>query len=1664
MKKRLLAMLLTVAMTVSMLPGTLVFAANESESKAAPAAEAEEESLGLNVAPDAEVTASYTNSYGGATSTVNNGEFATSDAYTAWNTWGGGDDYPKTIALTWDSARELNGMRVIWWADNATLAADNNVTFPKSCKVQYLNENGEWVAITGMTNELDQETDEVGVAVDTSSNNGINGNNKYWNYVAFPNTITTTSLQLVIDRNGSGSNGVGISEWEVFGIPKIDAGENIALKATASAAYTNATGNVSTAVINDGKLATADFATTWNSWGNDAADAYPTWVELDWGDSTYKISGLQVMWWACNDGGVVFPSTAVLQYWNDRAEKWVDATDLIDETGMAVDSVGVKYGTADAPADNWVDYANGANQYWNGIILKEAVKTNKLRMLIDRESDAAVTGVGIGEWQVYGTEVLENTGIAAGENIALAAKASANSANTPVGSVNDGSLATANASTSWNTWNSSETYPLSMTMTWDEPYEMTSARVMWWSDYADINGSAGVAFPKSAIIEYYDHAAEEWVQIKGMTDETSATTDNLGVKYGTAEAAGNTPGSFLNGNNRYWNGVLFAEPIKTTQLRLTIDRHGSGAQGIGIGELEVYGEKMSGDWGELIAAQITGNDTIPKGESGTYTAQSLPLGVEDLTYAWSVAEESKDIIEIVGDAAAETVEVKSNANGIAILKLTVSHEEKGQVVSRDTEFEIKIDGITSIDDYVTATAVGRAPILPKMVVANGLTFDDATPSLKGNNGFDFAETFNSSLVAVEWEAVDPVLYAAGTEGTEFTVNGTVTFNGEEFPAKAVITVNDEVVNPVANSTVTFENVQLTDEFWAPKQRVNAINSLNKGIYQIEQASGGEPNFINAIKKLNGEPYDDFQGFVFQDSDIYKSIEAISYTLSLIHEDTDPEIVKQREYLEEKLATWISMIEQVQYADGYINTHFTLRSPTTIGGSAQGTHRWRAFANHEMYNLGHFYESAVAYTRYREGIGDPDYSLYVVAKRSADQIVALFGPDGTRHEVPGHEEIELAMVKLAKLVEEYEGEGTGQKYLDTVQLLIDRRGEDSSLRESGYWAGEYSQDNVPIKEATEAVGHAVRACYFYAGVTDIATLLPEGDTDREAYLKAMDTIWDSVALTKTYITGGIGVASHGEDFGNPYELPNNNSYCETCAAIALANWNQRMNLVHEDAKYADVVERTLYNAILVGTNLEGNKFFYSSRLEVSNGNGRSDWFACACCPPNLMRTIAKLSEYMYTVHADDVFVNMYINSEGTVNVEGTSVGLTQETYYPWDGAVALTVSPAAAKEFTLKIRIPGWVEDQYDKDVVIEVNGEAVTDEAEKGYVSVTRTWKKGDVVKIVIPMEIRRTEADPNVTTNAGRIALERGPIVYCMEKAGNAQINNDNNFNPLNFVIPRDAELQATYNEELLNGVVEITGTVLYNNGGTIEEAELQAVPYYAWNNRGDNGVQGQNSSTKMLIWTVADGEIPEELYDPEADVPTVPEDSFIPKPQLPYTDVAEDAWYYEAVEYNYYAGTMTGVGPETFNPDGNIVRGQFASIIHRLAGEEKVEFTPEFPDVLENDWYAAPVLWAKANQVVSGYSDGTFGPGNNIVREQIAIMLHNYATYKGYDTTATAELSGFGDAGQVDDYAVPAMQWAVGAGIINGTKEGNLAPLATATRAECAAMIMNFMKAFAE
>ena len=1420
-----------------------------------------------NVALEATAVADYSNS-GTSAANVNNGYLATTSS-TTWNTWkSGGATYPTPISLKWDRDYVLSGMKVVWWADNATVSGSEGVTFPKSCQVQYKDADGNWQTITGMTNERSETVDGVGVSYDTNDGNGLNGANHYWNEVTFEAPVKTRELRLLIERSGTGNNGIGISEWEVTGEKASYAlgyGTNIAPAATAEAEYTLASSSVKN--VNDGKLPTGDAADgTWCTWKNEGDLEYPTPVTLTW-DHECDISSMQVMWWA-NDAaagnGVMFPKSAAVQYYDSASDKWIDITDMIDESGNAVTSLGVKYGSASEAGTDASLYLGENNRYWNGVRFKNVIKTSKLRILTDRQDSAdAKSGIAIGEWKVFGEENVPT--IAEGINIAPKASVTADYSNTDTApdKVNDMQLASG-AKTTWNTWCSEGNleYPQPITMTWDNPYDISSMRVMWWADNDKTGDSQdGVRFPVSCKAYYYNHATNDWQEITSMQDETGAAISSVGVK-----------GSGTQGNNRTWNSVLFTESIKTTKLKLVIDRPASAAKaGIGIGEWEVYGKEITN---EFVGAQIEGKSELLTTQTADYYATTLPSELKGTyTYQWSVPDDSASYIRINGDATGSTVKVEALQKGTAKLNLTITAENG--IVRKDT-MNIDVTEITSIDEYVTSTTQGKLPILPKTVVANGITFDDPTPSLKSttNPNFDFGETFDSKLVAVTWDALNAEDF--NTVGNVVTVEGTVENTDKKAVAK--ITVKEKADTPEENTTVTFENVELTDDFWLPKQKTNAVASLNKAISQIEQSSGGEPNFDNAIKKLNGEPYNAHHGYVFSDTDIYKSIEAISYTLSVIHDDTDPEMAAQKAKLEEKIASWIDKIEKVQYADGYINTHFTLRATGYEGGRAPGTHRWRNFNNHEMYNAGHFLEAVVAYTRYREGIGDPDYSLYIAGRRFADHIVNLFGPTGTRHEVPGHEEIELGLAKFAILAEEYEGDGAGDKYINTIKTMVDRRGENYTLRESGYQGynsgdRKYSQDATPFFNETEAVGHAVRACYLYAGVTDMARMLPDSDPDKAKYFNTLDTLWDSIANRKTYITGGIGVASHGEDFGADYELPNNDSYNEICASIALTNWNQRMNLVYEDAKYIDEVERALYNGILVGVNLDGTKFYYANKLEIPKKGGstdggmyggvqRQDWFTCACCPPNLMRTIAKLSEYMYTTHKDNVYVNLYIGSDGHMNVNGTNVNLKQETKYPWDGAVALTVTPDEAKTFTMNLRIPSWVKDQKNSNVTISVNGKAVDMTENKGYAAITREWKAGDVIRIDMPMEVRKTEADPNVTTNAGKIVLERGPIVYTVEKAGNIQLNSSiSNLDPRKYVIPRDANLTAEYNEDLLNGVVEITGDVKYNNGTSVVDAKLQAVPFYASNNRGDSTtVSASAKSTGMATWIDASGEAAKE------------------------------------------------------------------------------------------------------------------------------------------------------------------------------------------------------------
>jgi len=903
--------------------------------------------------------------------------------------------------------------------------------------------------------------------------------------------------------------------------------------------------------------------------------------------------------------------------------------------------------------------------------------------------------------------------------------------------------------------------------------------------------------------------------------------------------------------------TVSVEAVKVGGAKLSVTaRHGSGVQEA-VAAMDINVQNIS--------VSIAGESMVAVGAQHTYTAAVTAGTLTDITYEWSLDNENA---RIAGPSEGSTVTVEGVKEGPAKLSVKITSPGKGIEATNYFDLTIKL---RKAQDYVAGTAAGKPPVLPKRVPVDGLIFDTPTEDTPGS--YNFAEVFESSLVPVVWDmdSFTEADYALDKIGTSFEVTGVTADDSRApgLPVKAIFTVNPPLEALDYNHSVTSENVVFNDVFWKPKQLVNAGATFDAAMTQLAgSASYAERNFVNAAKRLSqvhegnmNPPRGVYSGYVFQDTDIYKTFEAFAYNLAAIWDD--PSMSERKIVLQNKCNEWIGYIEAIQYADGYINSCFSNRSTTSSGGSGTGDWRWRYMARHEMYNIGHFLEAAVAYTRYTIGTEQYDYRMYEAGKRAADHIVNTFGRNGYRTEVPGHQEIELALMKWADLTEEIEGIGTGDKYRDTAYVLIDRRGRRTGeyARESGYNGGSYSQDATPLVNETNAVGHAVRAMYYYTGATDVAIWLDDSNPDKAAYLNAISGIYDRASERNTYITGGLGSGESSEGFGSDYRLRNTDAYTETCAAIAGANWYQRLNLYYEDAKYADSYERALYNGVLVGVNLSGGLFYYSCGLD-SGSKPRSTWFGCACCPPNVMRTIANIGGYMYTVNKDKIFVNMYAGSTANINVQGSNVEIVQETNYPWDGDVKMTVTPETAKDFTLNIRIPGWIKAQKYQQVTITVDGEEIdATPNSKGYVPITRNWpQEGCVIHINMPMEIRLTEADDNVDYGSqypdygqrNKIVIERGPIVYNLETPGvpdTATTGKD----ARKVVIPRDMELTATWRPDLLRGVVEITGTALY--GDELTPQPIQLTPYYTRNNRGNDpsntGMSGSaNNCNSFRVW----------------------------------------------------------------------------------------------------------------------------------------------------------------------------------------------------------------------
>jgi DUF1680 family protein len=617
------------------------------------------------------------------------------------------------------------------------------------------------------------------------------------------------------------------------------------------------------------------------------------------------------------------------------------------------------------------------------------------------------------------------------------------------------------------------------------------------------------------------------------------------------------------------------------------------------------------------------------------------------------------------------------------------------------------------------------------------------------------------------------------------------------------------------TAVPFTEVTVADEFWAPRMETNRKVTVPYDFQKCEQ-TGRIDNFAKAGGLMKGQ----FEGIYFNDSDLYKVIEGAAYSLK-IH--PDPELEKYVDGVIDKIAA-------AQWDDGYLYTFYSLPKH-------QPEKRWTDVqSKHELYCSGHFFEAAVAYYQ-----ATGKRKILDVAIRLADYINSVFGP-GKRYDVPGHEEIEIGLVKLYGV--------TGEKrYLALAKFFLDQRGRANGRK----LYGQYCQDHKPVVEQDAAVGHAVRAAYLYSGMADVAALT--GDAN---YVKALDKIWLDVVSKKMYITGGIGARGGGESFGDDYELPNLTAYCETCAAIANAMWNHRMSLLHGDAKYIDVLERVIYNGFLSGISLSCDTFFYANPLASDGKYQRSPWFDCACCPTNIVRFMPSLPGYAYAQKADNVYVNLFIGGSAEIKLAGNSVRLRQQTRYPWDGNVKITVEPQQTGRFAVCVRIPGWAQnrpvpsDLYSylststEPISLKVNGDPVAVDLVKGYVPIRRTWQKGDTIELNLPMPIRRVVANTKVKDDLGRIAIERGPVVYCFEGA-------DNPKGVANLILPPAVKLQSEYRTDLLGGIVTITGSGQILQTGqdrkkVVEDIDVVAIPYYAWAHRGKN---------EMAVWVPKSAEM---------------------------------------------------------------------------------------------------------------------------------------------------------------------------------------------------------------
>lgn len=626
--------------------------------------------------------------------------------------------------------------------------------------------------------------------------------------------------------------------------------------------------------------------------------------------------------------------------------------------------------------------------------------------------------------------------------------------------------------------------------------------------------------------------------------------------------------------------------------------------------------------------------------------------------------------------------------------------------------------------------------------------------------------------------------------------------------------------------VPFTKVKVTDSFWGQRLKASRDVTIPLAFSKCEETG----RYTNFEKAANPSDSYEVKGYSFDDTDVYKTIEGASYSLQT--------------YPDKKLVQYIdsvlNIVAKAQEKDGYLYTSRTMnpKHPHEWAGDT----RWSKVEDlsHEFYNLGHMVEGAVAHF---QATGSKKF--LDIACRYADCVCREIGTNpGQVCVVPGHQIAEMALCKLYVL--------TGEKrYLDQAKFFLDYRGKTTIKTE-------YSQSHKPVVEQDEAVGHAVRAAYMYAGMADVAAL-----TGDKSYINAIDNIWNNIVEKKLYITGGIGATNNGEAFGANYELPNMSAYCETCAAIGNVYVNYRLFLLHGDSKYYDVLERSLYNGLISGVSLDGGGFFYPNPLESMGQHQRQPWFGCACCPSNIARFIPSLPGYVYAVKDNNVYVNLFMSNTSTLDVKGKKVTIEQSTEYPWNGDIAIKVNGSKAGQWAMKVRIPGWVRNEVVPSNLYEftdnvrpkynitVNGNAVDGKlTEDGYFTIDRKWKKGDVVRVHFDMDPRTVRANNNVEADRGYVAIERGPIVYCAEWP-------DNDFDIMGALVNQspkmtveDGTLHAKHAKEAdyFIKVIKTDAQLLsFDKQGRLnaKDVKLSLIPYYAWCHRG---------SGKMRVWLSQD------------------------------------------------------------------------------------------------------------------------------------------------------------------------------------------------------------------